>query len=410
MRGSVHASRTAGRAPSSRLRLSRSGRLRDFAVSLERPEPLRYLLESLYPPHGRRERLRLALARRLPWRLAGSWVLSVAPEISGSRGGGEFPLLRELARRPELLERSVPGSMPLSWIATRRETDPASELVFLFPEGESVPTAVLELHRASVTTASGDEAGALRWLTASLSAPLSGRVPEVLFHVVREGLEVLALSALPGASAYVELRRKGASGGLVTRHLDAASDWLVPFQRETRSGKTWAPPPWSELAPADAAPAAEPSWWRRLRGRLERRPLPRVGRHGDFWARNLLLDPDDGPSAVVDWEAFRTNASPLDDLFDFALSYGELISGSRSSGSVDSFLGTFGRGAFPGPRIWTYVRRGLAGLGIEPDLDRSLLAVYLLDRARHAGVGPRDRLGRRRPASFWLDCFRRWRP
>ncbi|MDX1630541.1 MAG: phosphotransferase [Thermoanaerobaculia bacterium] len=283
-------------------------------------------------------------------------------------------------------------------------------MVFLLPEAGPDPAAVLQLCPAADVTAFGDEAGAVRWLGSSLSSPLAEKVPRVLLHEVRGELEVLALSALPGTSAYVELRRRGPSGSLATRHLDAAVDWLVPFQRETRSERRWRLPSWSELAPPGTDPATEPDWFRLLRDGLDRRPLPRVGRHGDSWPRNLLLGAEGGVSGVVDWEAFRTNASPLDDLFDFALAYGESVSGGGSPGSLDSFLGTFGEGSFPGPRVWTYVRQTLAGLGVEPGLDRPLLGVYLLERARRVGVGPRSRLARDRPASFWLECFRRWSP
>lgn len=396
------------------LRGIRIGRLGGFVLSLDRPESLRYLLEALYPPHGRQERWKLSWARLLPWPLAARWTLETGAASPDAEDpfAEELPLLHDLTRHPDLVAKAVPGDASLSWVARAREGRAGAsdaEIVYLLPRGYRAPAAVLEIHAEESSAVCSDEAGALRWLASSLSAPLAARVPRVLFHQVRSGLEILCLSGVSGPSAYVELRQRGGSLSLAIRHLTAAADWLVPFHRETRSGARWQLPPFAELAPS-LDPAEAPQWWADLRTRLERRPLPRVGRHGDFWSRNLFPGNGDSGSSVVDWEAFRTNASPLDDLFDFALSYGETLSGSSSRGSVDAFLRAFGGGRYPGPQVWTCVRQVLAGLGLEPGIDRSLLGVYLLDRARHAGLGPAGRLGRARPASFWLECFRRWQP
>lgn len=399
------------RTPSGRLRRSRIGRLREFTLSLDRPEALRYLLERLYPPHGRWERWKLACARRLPWTLAARWALETASRATRTtrRGADEPPLLRELAERPDLLTEAVPGAVPLSWVVRRSPTsadDAHSEIAFFIADGASEPAVVVELQRPGRPGAA-DEAEALTWLACNLPPALAERVPRLRSHRVQDDLEALALSPIPGPSAYVELRRSGGSPSLARRHLDAAAGWLLPFQRATRSGQPWELPSWERLAPPSES-GAPPVWWERLREHLERHPLPRVASHGDFWARNLLPGVGEGASGVVDWRTLRTDASPLDDLFDFALTYGEVLASAGPRGSVAAFLRTFDRQrSFPGDRVWEFVRRVLAGLGVEAGADRWLLAAYLLDRTRRAGSGPPARLGRDRPASFWLECFER---
>lgn len=402
----------AGATPGpDRLRPGRSGDLREFTVSLERPAPWRYLLDALYPPHGRRERWRLAVARRLPWRWAAGRVLS------GVDAAGTPPLLGELAARPRLLAAAVPGGERLAWIARRRPDQRGGETAYLFAGDAPAPVVVVELRRPGVATDSGaatdcgTEAAALGWVADHLPPDLAATVPRVLCHRVEKALEVLSLSALPGPSAYVELRRRPGSRALLDRHLEAAATWLTAFQGATRSGEPWRLPPWSEAAPPALAAAAEPEWWASLAAALERRPLPRVARHGDLWPRNLLPDPAGGLPRVVDWRDLQPDAAPLDDLFDFALTAGELHAGVEP-GDGDGFLHAFAGDGAVARRVWRFVERVLAGLGVDPDLGRRLLAVHLLLRAGGvvAGAAPPGRLARERPPGYWLACWEGWRP
>ena len=102
-------------------------------------------------------------------------------------------------------------------------------------------------------------------------------VPAVRGYREEEGREILALTAVGGASIYREMKSAFLPAARVARHFDSAAAWLERFQ--SASG----------------------------------------GAHGDFWARNLLLDR--GAVAVVDWENFAPDGDPLADVFHFPLTY-----------------------------------------------------------------------------------------
>lgn len=123
--------------------------------------------------------------------------------------------------------------------------------------------------------------------------------PRVIRFETTGDAEVLVLSAVPGVSAYVEMRQAFAPSRLAARHFDAAARWLTDF----------------------------------------RRALPRAS-HGDFWAQNLLIT-DAGEAGVVDWERFEGEGPPDADLFHFPLTYGLNFRWRRGSTDEEKFAKTF---------------------------------------------------------------------
>ena len=371
-------------------------RLGRFLVSAPGGPARRYVVDHLFPPHGRRERW----LRPLP----GSLVRPAAGDGCG------------LAEAAAVLDR-LPGSPPGEWILAGPRAEDRRErfTAFLFPPAPAggagaAPDRVVKLRRgrgASSETGAGlaAEGEALGALARELPEPLRRTLPAVLGHGMieygGEGWEFLVLSVLPGRSAYVELQADLFPARRAPGHLRAAGDWLARFHRATlRRAAAWSPPEWAPIAP-DGEPEP-PQWYRRLRSELDEAPWPLAAGHGDFWARNVLFgEPGDGslpaPSlpggdrlaGVVDWEHFRPEAPPFEDLFHFAWSYGAAFPwrGRRRS-PEEAFRRTF----LAETAVSREVRRYLAAYAREAGLDAgalgNLFRLFLLTRAASRRAPP----------------------
>ena len=381
------------------------GRLGRFLVSAPDGPARRYAVDHLFPPHGRRERWLRPLLGSL-----------VRPDTGD--GGG-------LAEAAAVLDR-LPGPAPGEWILAgpRAEDRRGRFTAFLFPPASAGaagarPDRVVKLRRgrgASSETgaALAAEAEALAALARELPEPLRRTLPAVLDHGgIGEGWEFLVLSVLPGRSAYVELQAALFPARLAPGHLRAAGEWLARFHRATfRRATAWSPPEWGAVAP-DGEPQP-PEWYRRLRSELDESPWPLAAGHGDYWARNVLFgEPGDGslpaPSlpgggrlaGVVDWEHFRPEAPPFEDLFHFAWSYGAAFPwrGRRRS-PEEAFRRTF----LAETTVSREVRRYLAAYARDAGLDAGALGdlfrLFLLARAAaHSGATSRERID-------WLTLYR----
>ena len=236
-------------------------RIDRFVLPAGEPRIASFLFERLLAPHNLRERLRRAAVLSVPGRAAAGQPARVEGDVVEAIAAAGFADARWL------LVEDYSGN----------ERDRLA--VFLFESGEATPAAVLKLRRAG---AAGrplrQEADALSFLAGRLPAGLRDSVPRLLDLRELPGWEVLAMSPLPGVSAYVEMQGRLAPGRAVARHFAAAAEWLARFHEATGAA------------------------------------------HGDFWARNLLVGPQ-GRAAVVDWEHFAPAAPFHEDLFHFPLTY-----------------------------------------------------------------------------------------
>lgn len=243
--------------------IERYGRIR---VSANAQGPRRYLLESLLTPHGWRERIAIAFGRLRP-----DGTESLNTGESGVPVGKTFlPAQTAVAAVAE--KDVVPG-----WLQVEDyEGSRARAIVFLFPSAESErPFAVAKVRMGGDGVPLRRERDALHALSVT---PLRETVPQVRSYAEEDGVEVLVLSAMAGASIYREMRSAVVPQLEVGAHFAHARRWLSEFQRGRERGA-----------------------------------------HGDFWGRNILID--GSATAVVDWENFDPAGDPLDDVFHFGLTY-----------------------------------------------------------------------------------------
>jgi aminoglycoside phosphotransferase len=231
----------------------------------------KYFGDRLYVPHGITERIRRAVGRPQT-RAATEAALA-----------GAQPLL-------DLLPRDLPRRRIV--LRDYETSDRERIVAFLFASGERVPHAVAKAQRSLASPSLRKEADALAHLHRVLPSDLRKTIPEVTHFESSSDGELLVTTALAGCSAYVEIQGSLLPARHVDRHFDAAAQWLATFHEAT--------------AASDSDRTAG-SW--------------SAASHGDFWARNLLLERSGG-TGVVDWEDFSLLADPFCDLFHFPLTYG----------------------------------------------------------------------------------------
>lgn len=181
----------------------------------------------------------------------------------------------------QLFETIGESPIPAILLLDYKDAGRGRTIGFLFRFESPLPSAIVKVRRLPSGGASlRAEADAHERLHDALPARMRPTVPEVLRYTATEDAEVLMLSTVPGRSAYLDMQNSLRPSKYVDAHFDAAGSWLAAFH--------------------DCAGDAS---------------------HGDFWARNLLID-DSGRAGVVDWELFARGSSPLFDLFHFPLTYG----------------------------------------------------------------------------------------
>lgn len=201
-------------------------------------------------------------------------------------------------------------------------------LVFGFDgrEGRG-PVVVLKIRpRGGERPGLAGEWRALHDLRERLPGPLRDTLPEPLAYRGGGAVEIVAMACLPGRPAYLELHNRLAPTGRAPHHLAAAVSWLAALHEatgadgggEAEDGTGLPRPPGSR----------DLAWYHQLREELAREPLVLTPSHGDYWARNLLLE-GRGVRGVVDWEHYRPRAVPTADLFHLLISYGLALRWTR---------------------------------------------------------------------------------
>jgi len=399
-----------------------------FLVPTER-RVVRFFLRNLHVPHQLHERVLVLLAdaglsslpgaRRVP-------RVGSAPTDGGPTAREWDVLLPMWTAVAEELEARARDTLfaGRSWRPLLQRDDAGESLVaILFPTDGADPAAILKVRRPRTPGRSlAREAGVLERLAERLPDALRPTVPRVLGFWAVGGVEALLLSALPGRPAYVEMQAGWRPLRRAGRHLSAAARWLAEFHRATRSDGSFDPLA-EEPALHSAASEAEAlgegvpdwRWYEDLRADLAERPLPLAARHGDFWARNVLLDERGRVSGVVDWEeascrplesprltgiadggegearpspAGLPEGPPFVDLFHFALSYGlnALWSRYRRGAADHAFRRTFVEENPVSRAVRAMLRGYCRETGLRSELLRPLFRFYLWTGFQRAGA------------------------
>lgn len=318
-----------------------------FLLPLDERLVLRYFRRCLFVPHRIGERL------RAPLRSAGSLRLGPGGEpVDVEAGLEEWRGWLDATRAAFGLLRGTPlEGRRLRWILMRSDGPgtPGRAVLFLFEAGQARPAAVLKWCRPGSLRREHD---ALLRVADRLPAAVRGSLPVPLaFGGIGDG-DALLLSCLPGRSAYVEMQSGLVPGFSVTRHFDAAAAWLAAFHNATRRGDL-------------------------------------TFSHGDFWARNLLLEEKTGaPRGVVDWEYASEEASPFEDLFHFPLTYGlnYLWSRYRRRHPEEAFRRTFLEESRVSRAVKRYLGKYCAETGLDAGRLRSQFDRYLATHSRRGSA------------------------
>lgn len=265
-----------------------------FEVDAEDGRAVRHLLRCAWVPRCARElvalRALLALSRateRVPVeRLAGpAPVMPEAPTTAEA-----------LHAVTQVLERSGPGRRLRSGLALLQPLHAAAarRLLFLWNADDVAPFAVAKVTRAAGAATLAHEAEGLRRV-GGMEPNLSTGAPALLAHGEADGLSVLVESHAEGEPLLRLHRLRLRAGAWHPAHFAAAGSWLGRFHAAT-------------LRVPDATG----------------RGVAVTGLQGDAWSRNVIVRPHggDGPLRMlvfVDWEAWREEGNPLDDVLHLAV-------------------------------------------------------------------------------------------
>lgn len=292
------------------------------------------LAAELVVPHGRRERLLLALARG-----------PVADVVTRALSGGRVRADGAAVARIEAALHRV-GRAPAGWVALADPGDAArGRVVALLPgDGGRRVGEVLKLRRRRVGGPGLErEAEALQWAHRRLSDDLRAAIPSVLARATTEDDEVLLLSVVDGRPQDRDLQAAWRPRALAARHGAAAMDWLVRFQRASAREE---PMTGDSLRDIEVRLGDSGDGWSRVESARRRLPewrrvlddlrLPGCAAHGDYWPRNVLAS-GGLVTGVVDWEAFEARADPLRDPFHYAVAAALRLGDRRRDGRGRAF-------------------------------------------------------------------------
>jgi hypothetical protein len=404
------------------------GEIDRFLLPADDQAILMYLLEYLFTPHSFQERLSGALVRMLRGGAARGALFTcyLTLKVKGS-GEVQVSLRRDRKRQTRtactpveqwtiavervqsVLSRKVEpfGDGKIDNLGLLRsillQDYPGSArqrlIVFLFTPGRARPVAVLKLRPCAAPGHTlWQEWQTLQLLSNRLPASLRDTIPVPLGFGTHAGIEMLLASSLAGRSAYVEMHGDLFPGRRVASHFHSAAEWLAHFHTAMRQpGEFFSPEPDKRtlremlLMGMQSNMVGDLSWHDKLCDLCVRSPLPLTAAHGDFWARNLLVDRDGdqgrkAPAGLVDWEHFSEMASPADDLFHFPLTYGLNYPWSRYQRQApeEAFRLAFIEQNHVSRAIKDYFRCYCARTGLDEEMLQPLFYLYLLAGAlRH---------------------------
>lgn len=296
--------------------------------------------EHLFIAHGGKQRFALKLHRLVP-----DERLELPTDAHALPEEARFYDVRRAAS-------VVEASWPLEWILVGDYAGTVRQrsLVFFFRHGEETPYVVVKVRpRDAEGEALARERDALESLR---GASFDATVPSVAAYRADGEGELLALSVVDGKSMYRTMINSIAPEKHVQRHFDLAAQWLVDFQRGSR------------------------------------------GAHGDFWARNILVD--GARVSVVDWEHYDASGDPLGDVFHFPLTY-VLNVRRRENRPAYSFRHGFAEESV----VSRAVRKWFARFGVTHSLSAAEMHERFIEHLRSAAES-----GRARPALDREDWWR----
>lgn len=309
-----------------------------FTIPLRERGPFHFYVHSLLVPHSRRELAWAAFARagRGPGRLALPILGSKSAQGLRGRPGAQGAV-HELVQRTcaALLEAGAIGASEPSTILLNDygNSDRGKMVLFIFEPQARRPSVVAKV---SSSPAQRDtlrqEQATLRTLHERLPRRLLKSVPMPLAEAGDGAAAAFAETYIGRTSMYVEMRNSWSPRRQAEKHFRAALPWLVQFQAATVADRVrldegviceHVEAPLAEYSRSCApSPAVERMFGRTIQNAraLTHERLPLTARHGDFWARNVMLG--EGGVSVIDWDGYKDCSPPFHDLFHFAVSYG----------------------------------------------------------------------------------------
>ncbi|WP_141822916.1 phosphotransferase family protein [Humibacillus xanthopallidus] len=232
---------------------------------------------------------------------------------------------------PSLVERIVAEHLPgvpvrLALVSLSRDPNPKTVLLALPVPGEAPALAVKVGFTDTARHAVRAEARALLDLEQLDPDRLGATVPQCMQLREEPGLTALVTTAAAGRPMATDYHLWGHTSRCrsVERDFAAAGSWLTGLARIRGDSSPVTAPVGQQLVqrwPDDEVAAKACAACADVEDRLSGLGHRSDGvTHGDFWAGNLLRDPQ-LVSGVVDWERAHFGADPLWDRVRFALAY-----------------------------------------------------------------------------------------
>lgn len=356
-----------------------------FVVPSEHGAAAAFVASQLYVAHSFRERLAWRFHRALGGR---TLFRAVAPETLADAARAAIADAARLV--PQLAGNAA------SWIV---DTDYAGSprhrtVAIIFGHGHAGPALVVKRARH----VSGDSARGLHreretldLLHRKLPPALVETVPRVIGHSASEEWDSLALTWVPGRSAYADMQTSLLPASGIAAHFRSAGRWLADFHEATAEHGRVLQPAHDEAAVRDMLALSgsrdDRQWFARLCDWCATHPVHAVTAHGDFWARNLLLGGSRHAVGVVDWEQSAGDASPFDDLFHFAVSYGLAYPWRRyrRASTEEAFRRTFLEENRVSSAVRQYLHDYCRGRAIDTSALEWWFRLFLLRRAHEGG-------------------------
>jgi Phosphotransferase enzyme family len=406
-----------------------------YWLPLNQPQALRFYVNDLFVSHSRREMLRSAIARAAPW-MDGAPLLDDRPHGGDRRAGKPCPqggttdlsgppLLQALRLEDLacLLEEQLPRaglvfSGPLALLMLEGGPDSARQqmVLFLFGQAVPVPCAVAKVTwQASQRVVLKHEFEALAGLHGKLGHELRSTIPRPLAFVEASGLTVLLETFAPGRSIYFEMRNRWCPRRRAFDHFRLAREWLTEFQNATLVREECLDESVIRehvMTPLETFERqCDPSAHERemieyvvgMARKLRDERLPLVARHGDFWARNLMMT--ERTAGVVDWEHFGGQSVPFEDVFMFATSYGLSYPWKLGSWAdpVAAFRATYLERSWLSRLVRAYLLAYCRAMKISPEMLEVFFVVFLAGQA----IGECRESEPRSPGSATIGTWRR---